>query len=558
MTSKGLPIYNRPLARFDISDAVEALPDEVIEAGQLLRDDAAWSVSDHGKGLWVAKHEVAETELQLSGRKVKDYRCACVAFRQNEHCAHLAALLATVRLRKQPKAKAGPVRRKQTITTKRLVARLSEHELRDFVATYAKSHPDFALDLRVHFAQELPIANRFEQVITNLLRRSTATYGPKQAKRITAALHKFKQQRELWLADKAYLDLFELVTTLVPKLVVIIDKAERVGFDLADYIIECLEELKVVVASKPAPVILERIQSWTEAQLDIGAYYRNDLDVALHAILMDLGASLETTRKRLEEANEKFGVSETRVGAIIDSLYAEDNTAEADRILLDHLEHPEVVRAALAREVELGNYRRALRLANAALEQDASKAHRLTLLRFVVTASQHAQDYATLLTYAPELIIAEGSLQSIQASAEDLPEPERLRLGMTVLKSIEDSAMRLAEREKLRAEVLLLLEDFKALEETVYRSENAALIAELIPRLVSKLSGEDFQLLLETKVREHLQHRFGAAPAKYITQLLDAVARRSRTDVTSDLVERLRRDFRDRGALLTALDNARL
>ena len=553
------PTYNRPFARMPLEDALNALEDADVEAGQALRDRADWKVEDRGKGLWVGSAQGVEVELQLAGRKVRDYVCECSAFRQNQRCHHFAALLAVVHLRKQPQRKAaGPPRRRQAISTRGLVNRLSDHDLRSFVADYATRHPEFALDLKVRFAHDLPVNDRFERVITRLLRRNTPDYGPKQAKRITESLRVFAQQREGWLAEKAYLDVFELNTALVPKLVVIVGKAARIKVDLPEYLRACITELVAVVESGPAPVILERIEAWTRAQLEVGAYYRNGLDVALLDLLAATGTSAEEVRAQLADANERYGVRAHRVAAIIDSYYAEGNEREAERLLLEHLGELSVVRAALAREVERGNYRRAVRLARAALAEEHEPADRLQIVGFVVAAAQAAGDADTLVRYAPELILASGELDAARESLDALDDGALASVYEAVLRKLASSPLRPEVRERLGAEVLLRLGRLDELEQLLYRTQREALVATMLPELVGKLADEDLRLLLQTKVREHLDNRFGKQPAEYVTRLIDEVARRSRTDLTSSLVMGLRKDYRQRTALLDALDSALL
>ncbi len=552
------PIYKRPLARVSLDEALDAMPEDAIERGQTLRDMPAFRVEGKSAGLWVATGVGAETEVQLNGRKLKDYRCDCAEFQRKETCQHFAALLAVVHLRKAPRvAKKSPARR-QIISTKRLIDSLDESQLRDFVTAYAKTHKDFALDLKLRFAQELPIAKRFEQVVKNLLRRTGADFSSKQAKRINEALAQFSRQREEWLANKAYLDIFELNTTLVPKLVVLIGKSERINVDLPEYITTCIIELEQVVARNPPPVIVERIEAWLNKELERGAYFRNEVDLPLYKLMSTIGSSAQEVEELIKRMVDTYGSSTSRIGALMQLYYRTERNDDAERLLIEHLDQPELVQAALQEELLKQNYRRAAKLAEAALKQQSGADDRLLLQRFLIGLALPAGQPALLIEHAPALVKATGSLSELLHITEQHDADVEQQTLQNILDKLPSLDVRSDQRDLLHIDLLIRLDYINEAEDLLYRASSDTLIATYLPKLVGKLSTEDLGLLLETKVREHLQDRFGKAPAEWVANLLDEVARRSRTDLTTTLVARLRQEYKQRPALIDALDAALL
>jgi len=418
------PLYNRPFSRVGITEVLESLADDAVVGGQTLRDSGDFNVIDHANGLWTVKGENFETEIQLTGRKVKDYRCDCADFENREQCAHFAALVAIVQLRKQPKTKKTSAPRRTQLSMKKLLNSIEDHELRAFVQDYAKKHHDFALDLKVRFAEALPLSNRFEQVLSRLLKRSSDHFSPRQAKRVSDALLQFEEQRKRWLADKAFLDIFELNTTLIPKLVVVIGKADRVSVDLPTYVKTCISELSQVVQSNPPPVILERIESWLEEEHQRGAYFRNQIDLPLYELGELLGQSVEEVKADILEANKTYGISESRIEALMQLYYRNDLNDQAERLLIDHLDQPRLVLAALQTEISKSNYRRAVKLADAALKHQVNPEDALRLRQFLVASAVPAKQLKLIVTHAPEILIATGDLESVLSFIDELDDKQ--------------------------------------------------------------------------------------------------------------------------------------
>ena len=564
--------------RLSLTEAIAALPETDIEAGQELRDSGSARLVSKGGGLWVLQVAAAESavstaseaapteaELALDGRKIKGYRCDCAAFADRQSCPHLAALLALTQLSKLPKTNTAARTRTTTVTTKRLVSLVADDDLRQFVLDYATKHPAFSLELRVAFAQNLPVPQRFIRVVERVLQRNAERYSAKDGRRIAEALRSWETQRRDWMAERNWLDVFDLVTTLVPRLVVIVAKSDKIPTDLPQYIHDAVAQLAQIVRSSPPPVLRERLDDWLSEQLERGAYYRVDLDWALYQLAEALGWSLDRISKQIDQALAGFGESPRRLQARLTLDYRRGDLQAAEQLLIHHLDQPELLFTALTEEVAQERYGHAVRLAEAAFRQNPPHPLRLRLLRFITAAALPAHQPDLLHQYAPELVVTTLDLQEISNPLDAISDEQKREVLTHTYDLLEqhgtDAAASHSDSERVAAtklQLLLQMQRYAEAEELLYRLESATLIAQYLPQLTARLKADDFLLLADTKIREELQRRLGKAPAEWVAQLLDAIARRDRHEIVPRLVARLRREFAQRQALISALDQARL
>ncbi len=566
---------NDGLRHLSIAEALEALGEAHCEGGQRIRDQSTPQIVNEGKGLWILRpnstggvtDDSFETEVLLTGRRIKAYTCSCAAFAKTATCDHLAAILGIVRLSKLPKSRPTQVRSKSTVSTKALLQHVEHADLVSFVIERAKADADLSLELRVRFAHLTNLNDRYGAVLDRLLVRQGKRFNPKELRRLSAALTHFAALREGWLAQRHWLDLFEIDTTLAERLVVVADKLVDTRVDASAYVATLLAELTTVVRAKPAPVVAERIGEWLDEQRERGAYYRLDLDAGFYPLAAALGASPDETVAEIAGALQRFGESPARLRTYLAALRDTDQQEAARALLVQHLHDPHLVFEALEADVAAGHLERAARFAEEALPHTTDRDLRTRLLRFVTTLARALDDDGLLARHTPALLLSTGNLEEVLAVMTHLPDETAHSLQQGLLLAVKasrhassprqaETSLQARELASLEAELLFRLGDYAALEQEIYRSDDDALVLRLLPRLVGHLDADDVGLLLETKTREHLDAHLGSIPAAYVTQLLDAVARRDRTQLVPVLVERLRDTYGDRRALLEAFKAA--
>lgn len=576
MQPGGSPPSPDSLRQLSLTEALTVLDEAIVEAGQRLRDQAPPQLINGGKGLWVLRPGADDTsayevELLLAGRRVKAYTCTCGAFAKTHACDHLAALLSLVQLSKLPKASPVQLRSKASVNTKALLESIGAEELREFVAECARRDSELSLELRVRFAHLTNLTDRYAAVVDRLLVRQGVRYSSKELRRLHSALDHFASLRLAWLAQAHWLDLFEINTTLAERLVAVADKLVETRVDATAYVATLLVELTQVVDAKPAPVIVERVAEWLDGQRERGAYYRRDLDAQFYVLSRALGASRSEVIDEIETALDRFGESPARLRVYLDLLREGGRDAEARALLLRRLDEPQLVFDALETEVAGGRVDSAARLAEEAVSHMSDHGVRARLHRFIVAIGVQNMRPELILRHAPSLLLSTGTPAELLALADELPDAEAKTMRTALLSAVQQAQGRggqtgdrplgnpeVTPRQWTQAEADLLVQigDGPALESLLYRTEHEHVILTSLPRLVGLIEPADVGFLLETKVREHLDRHLGESPAAYVTELLDAVARRDRTQLVPVLVARLRQTYSERHALLKAFKEA--
>ena len=546
----------RPLRHVVLAESLRHLPDAVVEDGQRLRDEVCPQFRRAGPGLYVLHTPAAsgakdvETELLLSGRKIRDYTCACGAFAKTHSCAHLAALLALTALSKLPKAVPRASKRPRTVTTETLLERVPENELRSYLLERARHDGEAAAAIRLAFAHHAPVTDRFGPTVRKLLSRKGGSYTPKEVKRIGEGLRHFARLREEWRASGSWLDLLELTCVLTEQLTPALDRLASTRLSPRTYVEALLDDLLAIAEAPAAPALIERLDTWLERQMERGAYFRQDLDGGLYAILRALPHEGGDVLRAVEGALERFGESLPRLRHYRTLLMEAGRHGAAEAVLLEHLDRPGLVLDALAEQVAAARYEAAAKLCAAALDRCSDIVMRLRLLKFYQALVGAHHDVPLVEDYAAELYLHDGNLDAVLP--EGMPQDQRTAL----LEHLRDRA-RLAQRPGLEVDVLDALKDWTSLEELLYRHlDRRELVLDVLPRLAGRLPVHDFDLILQTGLGHVLAGRFGVEPAADVVSVLDGAARRGQTESVARAVAVLRTAYLSRPALQEAITEA--
>ena len=570
------------LNRHSLEEALEMLSEEAVEQGQALRDAQEYQFDKHSQGLWVLKNSgnstAFESELQLQGRKVKAYTCDCSQFETDNQCGHLAALLALVELALRPVAKARIQQQTDResgtlLSMHRMVNNAKEEEILAFVKEYARKDSRFALAFKLRFTQNLPQRDRFHSLIKQLLQRSGAIYSQSHCRQIDDALEEFAEQRKSFIAERNWIDLFDLNTALSASLILILDKATQVRTSLPDYIRDCLLELKLLVKHQASPSLLEQLAQWTQDELERGAWYRHHLDLELIELFKAQGAGSEEIIALLAEVITRYGASGGRLKHHWALLHDAGQHAKADGLLLEHLADPGLVFEALRADIEAGKLERAAKLAgNALVALDAmakdsdreadppQKEVQTALLSFLVQLHKDLGQYEKAIGFASQMILQQGSFEEAESLLAELSQVPKWRkvLGEILVNNLSQAPHRADIIATLRAESLIRMEAWDELQMLLYASTSSSFVLHFAPRLIGRLSEDELMILLETKIREVLEQELGQKPADWTVALLEALRQNGYHESASQLSERLRDAYRSRIALISALDEALL
>lgn len=215
------------------------------------------------------EEEDLETEVLLSGSKIKDYRCTCSKYDSDGICGHVLAVLLAIQKEKKSKRYSTPP--KSISTTGRInnidqiLDVLSADELARFVKSYAANNRDFALSLRATFATKNignELDDTYKELVSTILKHIHIG-GQRWTKRKADKLFKYTEQliqhSHNFVATKDYAHAVFTADTLCKRVLPICFRNE--GF-------ESLERLSVQIisivlklhAAEMSPALKEEIQ----------------------------------------------------------------------------------------------------------------------------------------------------------------------------------------------------------------------------------------------------------------------------------------------------------
>lgn len=168
---------------FEIKNIESNFPEEIIEQAEaLLMEGLVYGITYLEKKIWSLKvaesyedlntDRAFEVEIQLSGKKVKNWTCECDFFQQNKYCKHIVASLFALRkhlleaeLAKQKNSiRATPAKHKR-LTTISVLNSVDPEALKNFVRAYARTDKKFALSLKARFAHTVEVENDKEKYL---------------------------------------------------------------------------------------------------------------------------------------------------------------------------------------------------------------------------------------------------------------------------------------------------------------------------------------------------------------------------------------------------------
>lgn len=533
------------------------LPEQLIEAGQDLRDRQSPQLEHMGAGLWILRtaHDrhpaPTETELLLSGRKVKSYTCTCNAFAKTQQCAHLAAVLALAHLSKRPKPVARATHGPKSLSTKSLLARVPDAELRRFLLSRARRDTDLMLALQTQFAHHTKLRDRFGLVLARALKRRGEAYSAKELRRITETLVHFDTLRERWRAERAWVDLLELAAALVERLVVVIDRlgAQSIGSQrgtVRDYLLGVFGDLRAIAEAPAAPALLESLNDWLDAQLDRGTYYRQELDGQLVQILALLPSDDGAAAAAARSAIDRFGVSDNRLSALRTTLSLDGRESEADSVVDAHVDRIGFVLETLRDYVAERRYRRATEVCFAALKTWEAPTDRQRLIRFYFALSSADTDAKFRPALVAEWLLAGGSLSEIIPEAIGPARREKAIRGAL-------AHVRAHSAVELEAELLTSLAEWPALVDVLVDAADPGLFRRYLPPLAAALPSEALIPAVERVLEGWLARRLGGVASEDTAALLATLSKGGHREAVTELTVRLQHRYSDRPTLLQAL-----
>jgi hypothetical protein len=271
--------------------------DKLLLKGESLFDNKA--VVDYTqleKNLWtiyVKDDQLYETEILLSGKRIKNYSCDCKDFKDKKICAHVISSFFQLRKLKSPaiKIKSKPVVKKaKVLSVNQILKEINPDELSNFIRSYASKDPKFNIALKANFARKINLVSnkdKYKQVLDLIIKPATSSSYKISSVSINQYLYialDYLEQFKDSVSINQYLEAYYILSALLIKnayaLYYIKNRSEKLlAFDK-----ECHKNLDLLLNTDLAPELRQNI---LEMILELGqrSYYTiRNLDLNVFAI----------------------------------------------------------------------------------------------------------------------------------------------------------------------------------------------------------------------------------------------------------------------------------
>lgn len=203
--------------------------DLLVSEGEILFEkNAVIDFSQPEKQLYVfVVHDVEdhETEIFKPFTKVQKSTCTCTFFKRHQICRHVLAALFFIRNLKTAgkKTKTEVVKNKvQTLNTHTLLQNADREDLIRFVKQYARDNAAFALQLKIHFARTVDMADnkdKYKMILDSIIKPYTGKTKPNLhvLKAFLSVSDEFLGQVEDCLALEQYQEALNILETVMYK-----------------------------------------------------------------------------------------------------------------------------------------------------------------------------------------------------------------------------------------------------------------------------------------------------------------------------------------------------
>lgn len=222
---------------------VQVAEDMLIRGEELFASGAMNTLHSIDKNLWIGRTSDLEVEIQVAGNKVQSFTCECSEFRERKICPHIVAGLFRLRSLRvvvpsapTPKKVISTTPKKLTVST--ILETISENDLLQFVAEYARRDQQFATALKARFAssvQHLDLSEKYENLLLTVVKSNQSvnlSFSKTGSKKIYDTVQMLLEQAERELAEQHFAEVFEILKHVVTKITPILPRLSAHKNDL--------------------------------------------------------------------------------------------------------------------------------------------------------------------------------------------------------------------------------------------------------------------------------------------------------------------------------------
>ncbi len=563
-------------ANFPLADIELNIEDDIIEkAEQIISGSSFKAINEVEKNLWVGRmdenDELIETEIQLSGSKVKSFTCECSIFKKDMICAHVAASLMVLRRRKiqdkeQKEALKIPKREVSEAPTKltipHILKRIETNQLIEFIADYARNDKQFALALKTRFTGDLMEGNfveHYKSLIDTTLKAAKNPKGkltPKGWLQFFTLLDELKQKAEVYFKKGELQDSFELIKLSLPLIHRYLRSYDSPHTKLYRRQVLFFEILRGYSELLISPELSENIFNFMLTEYTTNVKFKFS-DILFEWLIRniytktELEKVLQVIENQILVQRGNFDVQDRLMTQKIQLLQKNGRVEEASKMILSVSTSPEILLFAIQTAIDNGDLVLAKSLCMNGLEIFKSSTIALEQIEeLLLKIAQNTRDTEGVLKYAEKRYLKTLQWEYFLLLKEFGIAPARLK---NIVQIIENLPYRIEKRDAL-AGIYFHEKQYDKLIEMIKNLQSLELLKRFGLELWKIDNDSGFELHKQI-IYEYLFTHLGRPPAQRIRTILESHIENKGWALSDLIITALKNDFPERYSLKEEFDD---
>ncbi len=563
-------------ANFPLADIELNIEDDIIEKAEQIESSSSFkSINEVEKNLWVARidenNELIETEIQLSGSKVKSFTCECSIFKKDMICAHVAASLMVLRRRKvqdkeQKEALKIPKREVSEAPTKltipHILKRIETNQLIEFIADYARNDKQFALALKTRFTGDLMEGNfveHYKSLIETTLKAAKNPKGkltPKGWLQFFTLLDELKQKAEVYFKKGELNDSFELIKLSLPLIHRYLRSYDSPHTKLYRRQFLFFEILRGYSELLISPELSENIFNFMLAEYTTNVKFKFS-DMLFEWLIRnvytnpELEKVLQVIENQVLVQRGNFDVQDRLMTQKIQMLQKNGRVEEASKMILSVSTSPEILLFAIQTAIDNGDLVLAKSLCMNGLDIFKSSTIALDQIEeLLLKIAENTRDTEGVLKYAEKRYLKTLQWEYFLLLKEFGIAPARLK---NIVQIIENLPYRIEKRDAL-AGIYFHEKQYDKLIEMIKNLQSLELLKRFGLELWKIDNDSGFELHKQI-IYEYLFTHLGRPPAQRIRTILESHIENKGRTLSDLIITALKNDFPERYSLKEEFDD---
>ncbi len=552
--------------------------DILLGADNLINAQKLISLTEIEKNLFLAKiiasDGVLESEVQLSGTKVKMVTCECDEFTEKNVCIHLGAtLLAILELRKI-KAEAKKAAAKPTVnhadtqprlTIPNILKRIEAPQLIEFIADYARSDKQFALALKTRFAHDLStgtIEEQYRTLIDNTLRTVKNPKGrvtPKGWQQVFTMLDELRQKAEAFFKTGELSSAFDLVKITLPLVHRLMRPYDSPKAKLERRQVQLTEILRGFDGLLVSPELSQLM--WDFLLNEYAQNARQEFSTRLFDWLIKNsdGVSrvenlIQTIDNQIVVCQQFIEIRDRLMTQKVQVLQKSGRVEEASALILSVSSNPDVLLYAVENAISNNDFTLAKSLSQSGLQIFTNNNIATQALEeCLLIIAENTSDTEGVIFYAEKRLLATWQFAYFERIKKAKIPFQKLQ---NIIQKIEKQTYRIEKRDLLAAIYLSekMLDKLTAMIEELQSLELLRTYGVELYRFDAENKGENAIELHKNVIYEYLFTHLGRPPAQRIRQVLTAIIANGGMSLAERIKRDLKKDFPERYSLNDELE----